>query len=202
MCRLWSITVSAVPVYREGESCSQTADLVSLAVDVPELDQEKPGRLRTSWFPLVMSEPAPFLVILLIAASHYISVHGGRSPDVKVNLLQLRYEAIRAINQALADPKRSLSDAAVGAVAKMASYEAMYGSVETYHTHMKGLVRMVALRGGLSSLGLDGLLRRMCVWIDRNAAFLNGLQSLYFPGATLAPGETPTPYPGQFLAES
>lgn len=67
---------------------------------------------------------------------------------------------------------------------------------------MKGLVRMVALRGGLSSLGLDGLLGRMCVWIDRNAAFLNGLQSLYFPGATLAPGETPTPYPGQFLAES
>ncbi|GAD98719.1 conserved hypothetical protein [Paecilomyces variotii No. 5] len=173
-------------------------DLISMAVDIPELDQPgNHGLLRTRWFPLVMTEPAPFLVILLIAASNYASLHGGC--DMKADLLQLRCEAIRTINEALRDQKRALTDPVIGAVAKMASYEAMFGSLDTYNTHMTGLVRMVDLRGGLSLLGLDGLLRRICIWIDRNSAFLNG-SSLYFPDDTFVPGEPlPGPNPGHFL---
>ena len=34
---------------------------------------------------------------------------------------------------------------------------------------------MVKLRGGLSALGLNGLLERILVWIDYNAAHLRGL---------------------------
>lgn len=33
---------------------------------------------------------------------------------------------------------------------------------------------MLKLRGGLSTLGLNGLLERMLVWIDLNAAHLTG----------------------------
>jgi hypothetical protein len=29
------------------------------------------------------------------------------------------------------------------------------------------------MRGGLSSLGLNGMLARICVWIDRNSAMLH-----------------------------
>lgn len=78
----------------------------------------------------------------------------------------------------------------------------MFGTLHTYNLHMQGLARMVSLRGGLDSLGLDGLLRRIIIWIDRNAAFFIG-SSLYFPGATLAPGEPlPDPNPGHFLGAS
>ncbi|KAL4895884.1 hypothetical protein BDV59DRAFT_145643 [Aspergillus ambiguus] len=177
--------------------------LMSMAVDIPELDQPgNRGLLRSSWFPLVMTEPALFLVILLLSASHYASVQAN-STDLRLNLLNLRWEAVRAINDALVgQAPEAVSDALLGAIAKMASYEAMFGSMENYRVHMRGLSRAVALRGGLSSLGLNGLLRRIVVWIDRNAAFLHG-STLYFPGATFVPGQSlPDPNPGHFLGAS
>ncbi|KAE8352733.1 hypothetical protein BDV28DRAFT_120870 [Aspergillus coremiiformis] len=177
--------------------------LMDMAVDIPELDQPgNKGLLRTRWFPLVMSEPALFLVIMLLAASHYASVN-DHTADTKLNLLSLRCEAVQAINDALEHQQSDrVSDALVGAIAKMGSYEAMYGDMDNYSVHMRGLWRAVELRGGLATLGLNGLLRRIVVWIDRNAAFLHG-SALYFPGAAFVPGQVlPDPNPGQFLAIS
>lgn len=177
-------------------------DLVSMAVAIPELDQ--PGNsclLRTRWFPLVMTEPSLFLVIMLIAASHYASVQLNTT-ELKLNLLSMRGEAVQAINQSLAKQHGTINDALVGAIAKMASYEAMFGNVDTYGVHMQGLYQIVNLRGGLDGLGLGGLLRRIVVWIDRNGAFLNG-SMLYFPGATFVDGQPlPDPNPGNFLGAS
>ncbi|RJE19778.1 hypothetical protein PHISCL_07894 [Aspergillus sclerotialis] len=177
--------------------------LMIMAVDIPELDQPgNRGLLRTSWFPLVMTDPSLFLVIMLLAASHHAAAY-NRSMETKMNLLALRCEAINSINRALAaQPPDALSDALVGAIAKMASYEAMFGTMDSYDVHMKGLTKAVGLRGGLSSLGLNGLLRRIVVWIDRNSAFLHG-SPLFFPGATFVPGQPlPDPNPGHFLGAS
>ncbi|KAI9375164.1 hypothetical protein BJX61DRAFT_191922 [Aspergillus egyptiacus] len=172
--------------------------LMSMAVDIPELDQ--PGRrglLRTDWFPLVMSEPSLFRVIVLLAASNYASMLD--LTDMKLALLCLRCEAVQAVNDSLELQSSAVSDALIGAIAKMASYEAMYGDVDNYAVHMRGLKRAVELRGGLSSLGLGGLLRRIVIWIDRNGAFLNG-SALYFPCESFAPGQPlPDPNPGHFL---
>jgi hypothetical protein len=172
-----------------------------MAVDVPELDQPGGrGLLRTRWFPLVITDRALFLVIVLLAASHYISCHGYN--DLKLDLLQLRYEAVRSINRTLESESCVVNDAMIGAVAKMASYEAMFGSLATYKMHMQGLARMIDLRGGLSSLGLNGLLRRMVIWIDRNAAFVQGSE-LYFPGTSFVSGDPlADPNPGHFLGAS
>ncbi|CEL03543.1 hypothetical protein ASPCAL04697 [Aspergillus calidoustus] len=178
--------------------------LMSMAVDIPELDQPgNRGLLRTSWFPLVMSERALFLVIILLAASNYASVQ-SQPLDMKLDLLALRCEAVQAVNEALEvqfqqHQPSCISDALVGAIAKMASYEAMYGDVGNYAVHMRGLERVIELRGGLLELGLSGLLRRIVIWIDRNGAFLNG-SALHFPGETFAPGQPlPGPNPGHFL---
>ncbi|KAL4939694.1 hypothetical protein BDV06DRAFT_32480 [Aspergillus oleicola] len=173
--------------------------LMSMAVDIPELDQPgNRGLLRTDWFPLVMSEPSLFLVIVLLAASNYASVQ-TEATDMKLHLLGLRYEAVQAINKYLDLQPSDVSDALIGAIAKMASYEAMYGNLENYAIHMQGLQRAIKLRGGLSSLGLGGLLRRIVIWIDRNGGFLNGSE-LYFPGEAFAPGQPlPDPNPGHFL---
>ena len=145
-------------------------DLINMAIDLPELDEpEKPGLLRTRWFPLVMTEAATFQVIILLAASHYASLH--QIKECGPNLLQQKSKALSLIRTALA--AEGPSDQLIGAVAKMASYEAMFGDITWFEEHMKGLMGMVRLRGGLSSLGLDGMLARICVWIDRNSAFLN-----------------------------
>jgi hypothetical protein len=171
---------------------------MSMAVDIPELDQPgNRGLLRTDWFPLVMSEPSLFQVIVLLAASNFASVQ--EATDMKLHLLGLRCEAVQAVNDSLELQPSAVSDALIGAIAKMASYEAMYGNVDNYAVHMQGLQRAVELRGGLYSLGLGGLLRRIVIWIDRNGAFLNG-SALYFPGESFAPGQPlPDPNPGHFL---
>ncbi|EXA39693.1 hypothetical protein FOVG_11179 [Fusarium oxysporum f. sp. pisi HDV247] len=144
--------------------------LVHMAVDIPELDQPgNKGLLRSSWFPLVLSQEAPFQTILLLSAANMSSVSGiSISPS---HILQLRLQAISAIN-ALMVTNDDMSDALIGAVAKMASFEAMHGGVEAYQIHMQGLYDMVERRHGLNALGLNGLLRRIIIWIDINSSFL------------------------------
>jgi hypothetical protein len=141
-----------------------------MAIDMPELDEpDKPGLLRSRWFPMVMTEAATFQVIILLAASHFAllrpsSIHGP-------TLLQLKSRAISSVRNALSSD--GPSDQLIGAVAKMASYEAMFGDQASFENHMAGLLKMVEMRGGLCSLGLDGMLARMCVWIDCNSAMLH-----------------------------
>ena len=102
----------------------------------------------------------------------------------------MKQHAITAINRGLQDPTLATSDQLIGAVAKMAAYEAGFAGDEgQYHMHMKGLVKMVELRGGLGSLGLHGLLARMLLWIDLNAAFLLETH-LYFPRPKSRPGQS------------
>ncbi|KAJ5968215.1 hypothetical protein N7501_004463 [Penicillium viridicatum] len=171
--------------------------LMNMAVDIPELDQPgTPGLLRTSWFPLVMTEPALFSVIILLAASHYAALQSNPS-GMRIDLLSLRCEAILSINCCLeAQQPGTVNDALIGAIAKMASYEAMFGSLENYSIHMQGLARVIDLRGGLTTLGLNGLLYRMVIWIDRNSAFLHG------SAMTFVDELPPDPNPGQFLGSS
>ncbi|KAJ5982348.1 hypothetical protein N7451_012448 [Penicillium sp. IBT 35674x] len=85
----------------------------------------------------LLTDPALFTVIILLAASHYASLQGGIG-SLRMNLLRLRYEAVLSINRSLAAQWPGITgDALIGAIAKMASYEAMFGSLENYDIHMQ-----------------------------------------------------------------
>lgn len=170
-----------------------------MAVDIPELDQPgNKGLLRSRWFPLVLSDAAVFQPILLLSASNAASVH--RKIDKECRTLTLKFDAIQSINQTIVAKHTHVSDAIIGAVAKMASYEAMYGNVMSYRMHMEGLKRMVEIRGGLESLGLGGLLRRIVVWIDLNSSFLLNIPRV-FPGYQfVGEPEMSQPNPERFVA--
>ena len=167
----------------------------NVAVEIPDLDSPNHrGLLRHRWFPLAMEEPSTMYAVLLMAASHYCAVS---PPSANlIDLLYLKSRALTEINIALRDPKRATSDALIGAVMKMAAYEAVFGDSAVFSAHMQGLSLMLKMRGGLGTLGLDGLLERMVVWIDLNAAFICGLSKLFgneeFP--TLVDIEKPDPY--------
>jgi hypothetical protein len=108
--------------------------------------------------------------VLLMAASHFCIMNPSQA--ALIDLLALKARALSEINNALANPKRAVSDAVIGAVMKMAAYEAVFGDSAVFTAHMKGLQMMLKMRGGLSTLGMNGLLERMVVWIDLNASHL------------------------------
>lgn len=120
-----------------------------------------------------MTDAATMYAVLLLAGSHYCMVNP--SMTTLIDLLHLKARALSEINAALANPDKAVTDAIIGAVMKMAAYEAIFGDSEMFHGHMKGLKMMIKLRGGMSELGLGGLLERMIVWIDLNAAHVTGM---------------------------
>ncbi|KAK5122445.1 hypothetical protein LTR85_004029 [Meristemomyces frigidus] len=171
--------------------------LSNLAVDIPDLDGPvTKGLLRTRFFPLIMTDAAPLHAVMLVAASHYSKVRGSRLHAI--DLLQLRGMAIREINAALEDGRRATSDQLIAAVAKMASYEALFGDRDIFNTHMTGLTRMVTLRGGLPNLGLDGLLERILLWIDANATLIVGRHLYFDKNAFPTTAVHPRPDPQRF----
>ena len=141
-----------------------------------------------------MTEAATMYAVLLMAASHYSIVNPSKA--ALVDLLHLKARALSEINAALANPKTAITDSMIGAVMKMAAYEAIFGDSAVFNAHMRGLQMMLKIRGGLSTLGLDGFLERMLVWIDLNAAHLTGMP-LMIGGEELPTGvcfAAPDPY--------
>ncbi|KAF2212296.1 hypothetical protein CERZMDRAFT_97573 [Cercospora zeae-maydis SCOH1-5] len=113
-----------------------------------------------------------YAVLLLMTASHYCVMNPHNAS--RIDLLALKARPLSEINLEMRKPDVCISDGVVGAVAKMAAYEAIFGESDTFSAHMKGFQTMLKARGGLSTRGLNGLLERMVVWIDLNACHLTG----------------------------
>lgn len=171
--------------------------LTNMAVDIPDLDgPDAKGLLRKVFFPFVLTDAASLHAVMLIAASHYGNVRGSKSHTI--DILSLRGMAMAEINRALADPQRATSDQVIAAVSQVASYEALFGDHQIYNTHMTGLLRMVSLRGGLPALGLDGLIERLLLWVDANAAHIMGTHIYFDRAAFPSAARHPQPDPHRF----
>jgi hypothetical protein len=138
--------------------------------------------------------------MVLMAASYYGHQRGRQSHTI--NVLQLQGMAFREINQALTDSIRGTSDQLIAAVANVASYEALFGEHRDFHLHINGLRQMVALRGGLQALGLDGLLARILLWIDANSAHIVGSRIVFDRATFPSNFQHPTPDPLRFAGRS
>lgn len=140
---------------------------------------------RTRWATPFESQPDPEKVYIPMLTDHCKSILAMIStspatfnfvlpnPETCQILLQLKQQTLVSINTLIRDtpPGEPMSDIVIAAVVEMASYESMFGSPTTYHTHMRGLQDMVIGRGGLQKLGFDGLLMRMILWVDMTGAF-------------------------------
>lgn len=118
-----------------------------------------------------LSEPALFYVRLLFGSGDMIRL-GSLRKDI---MYWLRQEAIKAINDALRDPKRSCSDALILAVGRIALHEHMYGDkFASSHVHRPAQKRMIEMRGGMKSLEFPELVKRLMRWSDRIMAVGSG----------------------------
>lgn len=146
--------------------------------------------LRTDWFPFIMKNATTFYAALAFAGSIYY--FRLKRPVEAPRLLDLRQKAILGINDSLSKIQYGPEDATIGAVFCMSLLESMYGDAQSYRVHMKGLQRMVQMRGGLTHLGLQGLLERMILWLDFNHAKVH--KTALFFGESLDVSKRPSPF--------
>jgi hypothetical protein len=76
-----------------------------------------------------LTEPALFYTSLFLATGIPVS-NGQLSID---KALWLRGQAVKALNEALDDPKRAISNAVISAVGKIALHEHIYGDRQATH---------------------------------------------------------------------
>lgn len=111
-----------------------------------------------------MEEPALFYVRLLFASGELVQVGSLR----RERSHWLQAQAIKVINEALSDPKRSISDGLILAVGRIALHECMYGNRDAAtHMHRPAQKRMIDLRGGMKQLDFPPLVKRLMRWSDR-----------------------------------
>ena len=120
------------------------------------------------------------------------------SPLVARCIWELRSFVTRTINEALQDPERGTCDALIGAVLILATHEGLQGKANSYHIHMRGLVQMINLRGGLVSLNRrQKYLESMVKWQDANVSAVMGNKQTYYSlcdhPSTDLPEVTPCP---------
>lgn len=132
----------------------------------PVLDITSAQGQRWEWFMTqhAMAEPALFYVRLLFASGDLIRV-GALNRECSY---WLQSQAIKVINEALADPRRSCSDGLILAVGRIALHECMYGDRAASNAiHRPAQRRMIDMRGGITSLGFPDLVKRLMRWADR-----------------------------------
>ncbi|KAF8864166.1 hypothetical protein BDZ45DRAFT_721914 [Acephala macrosclerotiorum] len=140
------------------------------------------GQLRTEWLFLATQDTALFHVALSHYAGDYGLAHQENDP---VEALRFRMEAMKLVNERLENIGDALTDGTLGTVAALSSYEvgisiqsrsstlttskATNGSVAAIEAHMKGLDRLLTLRGGITA-DMDRYIRRLLLWADLNCA--------------------------------
>ncbi|PPJ57873.1 hypothetical protein CBER1_00033 [Cercospora berteroae] len=111
-----------------------------------------------------MEEPALFYVRLLFASGELIQVGSLR----RERSHWLQAQAIKVINEALSDSKRSISDGLILAVGRISLHECMYGNRDAAtHMHRPAQKRMIDLRGGMKQLNFPPLVKRLMRWSDK-----------------------------------
>lgn len=142
--------------------------------------------ILTKWMRLALRCPALFYGTLLVSSTHYAATRVDRGAETWI--LISRGQAIRALNEALADSDQATSDDNIAAVINLAGHEVsasllysscipsqaqlaltvrqqlLIGNLPLYTCHMVGLEKMIAMRGGLHTLGLDGLTEALVHW--------------------------------------
>ena len=132
------------------------------------------------FYEFVFTDPVLLTVALLITIRYRLECLGyrNRAKDF-MQVLQLEDFLIKRVNAALKQPGRAVSDPMLVAVALCAAYEVKNGNPSAYHIHMKGLLRMIDLRGGLAKIGEeDPYLERLLIWHDVNTSRLSGMKAI------------------------
>lgn len=103
------------------------------------------------------------LAFAILAWTSAISSHGNETGSLESE--HYIGKSITAINSELSKVDQTgLADSTIAAVACLTNMENLNGEKSKAKMHMNGLRQMVAMRGGMNSLGMNGVLRRLILW--------------------------------------
>ena len=137
------------------------------------------GGDQASWgrfYAFVYTDPILLSTAVLLGVRNQLDVLGKCiDGQIFTGVLQIERFLMRSISDALGDPIRGISDQMLIAVALCAAYEVKHGTGACYHIHMRGLVQMIHLRGGLLAIGSsDPYIVRLLTWMDTNTSKIAG----------------------------
>ncbi|KAF2163410.1 hypothetical protein M409DRAFT_57318 [Zasmidium cellare ATCC 36951] len=138
-----------------------------------EVDPKSSSQMLTS---AIMVDPAPLGAALLIAAGHIASIRARpMTKKVAKGIYAIRGHVLRTINKTMQNHERAVSDLILVAILILAGHQALQASIESYHGHMRGLVQMINIRGGLAKLNeTSPYLRELIMWHDVNVSTIVG----------------------------
>ncbi|KAK5154068.1 hypothetical protein LTR04_006075 [Oleoguttula sp. CCFEE 6159] len=109
--------------------------------------------IRRHWLPALMESPHAFMSSLCVSSTHHDVMTDCIGDSQETTRVQA--DALRLIHESLDDPLKQASDVTIIAVLQYLSIVTIK-SPEQLSCHVKGIKKMVDIRGGLGELGING----------------------------------------------
>ncbi|CAD6444759.1 8d51ae04-a27f-4779-9a09-9a9d47a223f1 [Sclerotinia trifoliorum] len=123
---------------------------------------------RDVWFPLAISDPAAMNVVLANASLHINYLRGNKKESRDAMMYHL--SAVRSVNRRLPNFAVEQSEGILGAILGFMCHDQILFNPKTWKIHRAGFCKILALRGGLSTIEHIQSLRLSLFWIEINMA--------------------------------
>ncbi|KAE9369155.1 hypothetical protein N431DRAFT_469085 [Stipitochalara longipes BDJ] len=121
--------------------------------------------IKKLWVPLALTDPALLHSILFCSDQFGTRLNGQKERPSAVGHLR---QTIRILNKRLLEPSQGISNSTIATVALLTLTEQSSNNRENWGIHMRGIKRMVDMRGGLlafqCNLILHDMLSRADLW--------------------------------------
>jgi hypothetical protein len=120
--------------------------------------------MTTRWVSMAIRDPALLHSTICSAGGHLALLEGTHGPE-NFECLTHKTKTLRIVNGRMTDLSLATTDETLGAIALLVTDQVVDGDYIEMAVHMKGLAKLVSLRGGLAALGMNGLLAGEIQWL-------------------------------------
>ncbi|KAL4866201.1 hypothetical protein BDV12DRAFT_173266 [Aspergillus spectabilis] len=123
-------------------------------------------RVVTAWVPHALHEPGLPAVLLLASSRHlFLSYNSQQQQEQQQLYSRLTYmyklQLLGSLREAISTETPTFSDTTIIKAIMLAYDEVWVNDEESLKRHVEGALKMVSLKGGPHTLGLDGLVERL-----------------------------------------
>ncbi|KAF3394304.1 hypothetical protein F1880_004762 [Penicillium rolfsii] len=139
---------------------------VTVIIPLMRCDEPTPEftqRMTNTWVPLARSDASLLDITFLLSCRHLSASYtqSRQEPDLTQRALHYKNICLKKLRDAISYEAPCFTDSTVAKAIMLAYDELFVHDVEMLKHHMEGACKMVALKGGPESLGLDGLLQHL-----------------------------------------